>query len=176
MGRPGKGKLAGVSPRGRPVRVTERLVRHYYPHWPPKRRPRGKAAGTFSFTNLLKERAPLVYVFVVGQLKQTSRHPGFQKIIEEWRQTTGSCKDPGSRAITAYILERALEGTWEKYSIKAPFSSGEHDSFYRRYVYGHPGAIKTFRHVLRQRPWDRWSVALELRWFLGRPGDATRHY
>ncbi|MDA2911567.1 hypothetical protein MYX04_11635 [Nitrospiraceae bacterium AH_259_D15_M11_P09] len=174
MGRPRKGKVAGVSPRGRPVRVTERLEKLYYPL---KRKPRGEAARTFEFTNFLKERAPLVYVFVVSELRKAKvEHEGLQRIIGEWRQASDVQEKP-SLELTAYVMERALRGTWELWGIKPPFSSRQCDSFYRRYIHGHPGAIKVFRKcILEPKPWHRWHVGHQLEWFLGKPGAAAEHY
>ena len=175
MARPKKGKLLpGL--RGRPVRITERLEKPYYP-LPSK--PRGRAAGTWEFTTLLKERAPLVYVYVVDQLRlgTKERETRFQKIVDKWRQRTGRMGRPLSKELTAYTIERAFEGAWEKWAITLPCRTDEVDSFYRRYVHGHPSAIKVFRKCLHEpKPWPRHHVGRELKWFLGKSGDAARHY
>lgn len=70
-----------------------------------------------------------------------------------------------------------MAGAWDVWGLKPPYSEGEHDSFYRRYVHGHPSAVRVFRSVLRQpQPWHRHHVGHEIKWFLGKPGKAARHY
>lgn len=174
MGRPRKGRYF-PGPKGRVLRITKRLEKLYYFR---SRKPRGKAARSYEFTELLKERVPFVYVFVVDQVRKAKeeQNPAFQKIVAEWETATGLSK-PSARELTAYVIERAFEGAWDRWGIIPPFRSGECDSLYRRYVHGHPGAIKIFRKVLREpQPWQRHHVGHELKWFLSSSGEAARHY
>ena len=143
-----------------------------------KRGPRGKTGAAWEFTTFLKERAPLVYVFIVRELRMSSseRDLKLQKIINEWRQDADRTR-PNSRELTAYIIERAMTGAWKVWGIKPPYSEGDHDAFFRRYIHGHADAIKVFRSALRQPlPWHRHHVGHQIKWFLGKPGEAARHY
>ncbi len=143
-----------------------------------KHGPRGKTGSAWEFTNFLKERVPLVYLFIVGELKKSSseRDLELQKIINEWRQDAGRTR-PNSRELTAFVFERAMAGAWELWGIKPPYSVGDHDAFFRRYVHGHPDALRVLRSVLREpQPWHRHHVGHEIKWFLGEPGEAARHY
>jgi len=163
-------------PHGRPVRVAQRLEKPYYPL---KSKPHGKAANVWELTTILKERAPLVYLFVVDQIKKPirNRDPKLQGIIEELKQITGRSRSPSSRERLAYVIERAMEDAWATWGLTHPFSIGDHDAFFRRYVHGHPGAIKVFRQALHQpKPWHRHHVGHEIQWFLGNRGEAARHY
>jgi len=144
-----------------------------------KHLPRGKAEFVWPVTCILKERVPLVYVFIVDELKkrkESKQDRRLVKILKEWRKEQARVW-PSARELTAYIIERAMHGVWEAWGLKPPYTAQEHDNFYRRYVHGHPGAIRTFREALRiPQPWDRHHVGRELRWFLGPPGKAARHY
>lgn len=102
-----------------------------------------------------------------------------QEIIEEWKREEDppAKRTPSARVLTAYIIERAMAGAWEVWGVKPPHSQAEHDSFFRRYVHGHAGALRAFRAALHEpTPWDRHHVGHELKWFLGEPGGAARHY
>jgi len=163
--------------RGKPIRITRHLVKpqHLVARLTRKRPPRGKAADVYELTSFLKERAPLVYVFIVEELKKGTgaQNPQLQRIIAEWNRDVAPYKRPTARELTAYVMERAMGGAWEAWGLKRPQS----DTFYRRYIHGHPGAIRDFRRALRQpRPWHRHHVGHEIKWFLGRPGEAARKY
>jgi len=144
-----------------------------------KRAPRGQTGKTYRFTSFLKERVPLVYVFIVDELKkkdESKQDRRLVKILKEWKREQAR-ERPSARELTAYIIERAMRGAWEAWGLKPPYSAQEHDNFYRRYVHGHEGAIRTFRQALRMpKPWEYHHVGRELRWFLGPPGKAARHY
>jgi hypothetical protein len=176
VGRPKKGRVL-PGPNGRVILCKERIEKPYFLVRP---QPRGPGAGSWEFTVILKERVPLVYVFVVEELKkvENERNRALQRIINEWQGTTGhSGKRPPSLELTAYIVERAFKGAWERWKIKPPFERSQCDSLFRRYVHGHPGAIRVFRAAIRQpKPWHRHHVGHELRWFLSTPGEASRHY
>jgi hypothetical protein len=164
--------------RGEKVRVVEGWSK-----WAPfvGKAPRGKTGHAWDFTSFLKERVPLVYAFTVDELGRSviTRNPALQEIIEKWRREEDppARRTPSARVLTAYIVERAMAEAWEVWGVKRPYSQADHDAFFRRYVHGHPGALHTFRTALRQpTPWDRHHVGHELKWFLGKPGEAARHY
>ena len=176
MGRPRKGKIEGLSPGGRPVRITERLENPYYPL---KSKPRGKAAKVWELTTFLKERVPLVYAYIVNEKEKmvAERNQQLQRIVEQLKQSVGQRKTRSRRRLTAYVIERAMEGAWEKWGLKPPYSAGNHDAFFRRYVHGHRGAIRDFRTALREpQPWHQHHVGHGLKSFFGAPGEAARHY
>jgi len=176
-------------PRGKHVRVTTHLLKaqQVLARYTRKRPPRGKAADLWPLTSFLKERVPLVYVFIVDELNKSDRerNPDLQRIVEEWREVTSDHlkkssarhKWPSARQLTPYVIERAMGDTWKTWELKRPYSQQEHDHFFRRYVHGHPKAIRDFREALRQpQPWHRHHVGHEIKWFLGRPGEAARKY
>ncbi len=178
MGRKKKvrGRVIKV-PAGKPARVTPgyRRLHHYFG----TRAPRGRTGIVWSLTEFLKERVPLVYVFCVEELRKSDqdRNPDLQRILQEWRKEAAPRKRPPARELTAYVIERAMAGAWEVWRTKPPYSEGDHDVFYRHYVHGHPEAIKDFRAVLCQpKPWPQHHVGHELSWFLGKAGEAARHY
>jgi len=166
------------SPRRRDVRVTTFKVKakHVFARFTRTRQPRGKTGSLWLFTTILKERVPLIYAFVVDELKKpiANRSPDLQGIIGEvdWPR-----RIPSARELTAYIIERAMGSAWEAWGLKRPYSEGEHDSFFRRYVHGHPGAIRAFRKAIRlPQPWERHHIGHEIKCFLGNPGEAARQY
>lgn len=178
MGR--KKKVRGtlfVDSEGRRVRITAGYVRAdrlLYRH-----APRGKTGASWELTTFLKEFAPLVYVFLVNELKKSDRDwiPNFRRIIEEWKQDATPRTKPTARELTAYIIERAMDGAWEVWKLNRPYSKGEHDSFYRRYVHGHRGAIRAYREALHMsQPWPRNHVGHQIKFFLGNRGEAACHY
>jgi len=163
--------------RGKSARMTPgyRRLHNYFG----TRAPRGRTGIVWSLTEFLKERVPLVYVFCVEELKKSdqNRNRGLQRILQEWRKDAAPRKRPSTRELTAYIIERAMADAWEVWGIKPPYSEGDHDAFYRRYIHGHADAIKVFRSVLCQsKPWPEHHVGHEIKWFLGKPGKAARHY
>ena len=170
---PGK-LLTGL--RGKLVRVSERLEK---PDYPLAVKPHGKAANAWVFTTFLKERVPVVYLFIVEELKHAApyRHSALQRIIEEWERDSGFHRRPSSRELTAYVIERALGDLWELWGVAPPFTGAEHDSLFRRYVNGNPEAVRALRKALKEpHPWHRHHVGHELRWFLDKPGSAARAY
>ncbi len=181
MGRKKKvpGKLyPGESPRGKDVRVTTFRVKskHFLARFTRVRQPRGKTGDSWLLTMILKERVPLIYAFLVDELKKpiANRSPHLQRIIGEveWPR-----RIPSARELTAYVIERAMGNAWEAWGLKRPYSEGEHDSFFRRYVHGHPGAIRAFRKAIRMpQPWERNHIGHEINCFLDSPGEAARQY
>ena len=142
--------------------------------------PRGKTGKSWELTTFLKERVPLVYVFVVEELRQSESHrnPVLQKFIKEWDGYVPPSRTvPNAIDLTAYIIERAMGVAWQLWGLKPPYNGGNLNSFYRRYVRGTPPAIRDFREALRMpQPWSENHVGHELKWFLGEPGEAARHY
>jgi hypothetical protein len=171
-GRPKKGILS-LGPEGKILRVKE----HYVPaHAIENPGLRGKAAKAWDFICILKERAPLVYVYLLDELSKPARSRELRlQIIEQefQREYPSRFKVPPKRLLT-YIMERAFHGMWEKYGITAPYSGGKHEAFYTGYVYGHAGAIQAYRKILREpKPWPREHVGHDLRFYLGNRGDAV---
>ena len=108
MGR--KRKVRGKLLRGKDggeVRVISGYLKSPHQYIFGKRGPRGKTGAAWEFTTFLKERAPLLYVFIVGELRKSSseRDPKLEKIIKEWRQDAAQTR-PNSRELTAYVFER----------------------------------------------------------------------
>ncbi len=171
------GKLF-VNLEGRRVRIKAGYVpaSHVFT----RHAPRGKTGAAWDLASVLKERAPLIYVFIVNELRKphSERNPTLQNIIEEWKEDNAQRKlPPNAREMTAYVLERAFDGAWEVWELKRPYNDGEPESFYRRYVQGHPGAIRDYREALRMpQPWPQNHVGREVLLFLGQKGDAARHY
>ncbi len=96
-------------------------------------------------------------------------------IIEECKQDDTPQIRPNVRELTAYVIERAMAGAWETWGLNPP--SSDVDSFFRRYIHGHPGAIRPIREALHwPQPWDRHHVGHQIKWFLGERGEAARHY
>lgn len=192
MGR--KKKVRGTlypnaSPRGKDVRVTTFEVKsqHLLARLGRTHQPRGKTGNVWLFTMILKERVPLIYAFVVDELKKptTNRNPDLQRIIKEWRGVEWPRTRPSARQLTAYIMERAMGHAWEAWGLKRPYTEGDHDAFFRRYIHGHPGAIQAYRKALRMpQPqnkeekalWKKHHIGHEIKCFLGRPGEAARKY
>jgi hypothetical protein len=166
-----------VEPDGRRVRLTEqsvRLERFLY-----QNAPRGKTGATWSFTTFLKRISPLIYVFIVKELKKSlsERNPKLQRVIEEWEVNATRPTRPTARELTAYVIERGMDGAWEIWEVKRPYSEAEPDSFYRRYIQGHAGAIRDFREALNMpQPWPDDHAGHAINWFLGGRGDAARNY
>ena len=175
-----KGTILGTGPIGKPIRVSFESVKGApYIFRDTKHVPRGHSANVWEFTNVLKERAPLIYVFVVEELKKNIkiRNPDLQKIIGEWKEISSFKRPPTARELTAYIIERAFEGAWENWGLKRPYSAQDHDNFFRRYVHGKPGIIKDYRRALRDpQPWHRHHVGHQIKWFLEKPGKAAKQY
>jgi hypothetical protein len=144
-----------------------------------RRSPRGKTGRTTPLTSTLKELSPLVYAFLVVQLKkpERKRQRMLQPIIKEWRQASGSQRRPSAREFTAFVIERAMGGAWQVWGVKPPFSQGEADSFLRRYVHGHEGALRDFRKVVAEKKRaPHGDVRDWLPKFFGPPGDAAREF
>ena len=171
-GRPKKGTLS-LGPEGKILRVKE----HYVPaHAIENPGLRGKAAKAWDFICILKERAPLIYVFLVKELPKSpnDQDTQLQRLLMEYRKESPSHKKVSIRNVLAFIVERAFDGLWEKYDLTPPYSVGDHDAFYRRYVYGHQGAIQAYRRILDQpKPWPREHVGHDLKFYLGNRGDAV---
>lgn len=162
--------------RGKPVRMArfevkwEKLV---------KPSPRGKTGRAFLFTSVLKELSPFVYAFIVDELRkpEPKRHPGLRQVTAEWKQDSGSRRRPQSRELTAFVLERAMDGAWQIWGIKPPCSEGDADSFLRRYVHGHHRALRDYRKALQvPHPWPPFHVGNWLKYFFGRRGEAAREF
>lgn len=171
-GRPKKGTLS-LGPEGKILRVID----HYVPaHAIENPRLRGKAAKAWDFICILKERAPLVYVYLLDELSKPARSRELRlQIIEQelQREYPSRFKVPPKKLL-AYIMERAFHGMWEKYGIAAPYSGGNHEAFYTGYVYGHAGAIRAYRKILREpKPWPPEHVGHDLKFYLGNRGDAV---
>ncbi len=147
-----------------------------------KREPRGRTGRAYLFATILKERAPLVYAFVKNELEKdrAARDPRLAPIIQEWRakrlNPQSQKRLPSRRELAAFIIERAFEGAWEVWGVRPPHSSAQLNSFFRRYIHGHPKAILGFRRALEMAPWEMHHVGYEMKWFLGAPGEAARHY
>lgn len=179
MGRKRKvyGKLyEGESPRGKNVRLA--MFKEKYEHLV-KPSPRGKTGKAFLFTKVLKEHSPFVYAFIAEQLKRPERErdPMVQPVIREWKQVSRSHRRPSAREFTAFVIERAMEGAWQVWAIKPPYTEGDHDSFLRRYVHGHPKALRDYRKVLQEpQPWPRDHRGHWLKYFFGARGEAAREF
>jgi hypothetical protein len=177
MGR--KRKLHGKlyeGPRGKPVRLTISKAK-----FPPfiQKVPRGKTGSAYVFTKCLKEFAPFVYAFIVDELRKSEadRRPDLRRVIAEWRKASGSHRRPEARGLSAFAIERALDGAWQIWGIRPPFSEGEVDSFWRRYVLGHQKALRDFRTALREpRPWTPEHRGHWLKYFFGAPGTVAREF
>jgi len=120
-----------------------------------------------------------VYAFIVDEMKkrEPKRHQGIRLVISEWRKVSGSHKRPPSRELAAFVLERAMKGAWEVWGVKPPYSEGEVDSFYRRYVQGHKRALRDFRKALKEpQPWPPNHRGHWLKYFFGPRGKAAREF
>jgi hypothetical protein len=177
MGRKRKvyGKLY-EGPHGKSVRLAISHTR-----FPPFLRPapRGKTGSAHAFTAVLKEVAPFVYAFISAELRnpEPKRHAGLKRVIAEWKHASGLRGRPPSRELAAFSIERALRGAWKVWGIKPPFSEGEADSFWRRYVLGHRGALRDFQKALREpQPWPREHRGHWLKYFFGSPGMAATEF
>ena len=136
--------------------------------------PRGATGKALPFTQLLKERAPLVYAFIEAELGKRPGDPDrrLAGIIGEWKRTSGGGRANAS-ALTAFVVERAFGDAWGVWGVKRLDQEG----FLRRYVYGQAGALKTYRALLCDpQPWPRFHVGHDLDHFLGARGDAARAY
>ena len=127
--------------------------------------PRGKTGAAWSLTSFLKRISPLIYVFIVKELRKSpnGRHPKLQQIIEEWKTDAARPGRPTARELAAFVVERGMDGAWETWGLKRPYKEGEPDSFYRRYIQGHAGAIGDYREALNM-PEPRRSNHLRLTW------------
>jgi hypothetical protein len=172
-----------MEPPGNPARFTVRYAA-FDVKWPPfaflHPAPRGRTGRTYHFTVTLKELSPMVYAFVVEQLgrAQRDREPMVQPVIEEWRQASGSRRQrPASREFTAFVVERAMDGAWRVWGVEPPYSGGDVDSFYRRYVHGHRHALRDYGKALREpRPWPPFHRGHWLNYFFGARGEAAREF
>lgn len=174
----------GQSPRGKDVRVmkgyvtAERALAVAFG----KRLGRGKTGRAWRMTAFLKERAPLVYAFIVDELRKGRKSPkkldrDLQQIIQEWKVQWEMRRKPWALEITAYVIERALGDAWEVWGLKRPYRPERLGTFFRRYVHGHPGAIRVYREALRMpKPWERGHVGHVVKAFLGPPGEVARRY
>ncbi|MGC3975378.1 MAG: hypothetical protein QM771_13515 [Nitrospira sp.] len=138
---------------------------------------RGKAAKAWDFINVLKERTPLVYVFLVAELRKPlrMRDSRLQIIMQEHQREHPSRRKVSTRKLLAYIMERAFDGIWEKSGITAPYSKGSHEAFYTCYVYGHRGAKQAYQRILNEpKPWPDEHVGHDLKYFLGKRGEAAQ--
>jgi hypothetical protein len=170
-----------LGPHGRPIRFNARIDKGPYPSFLHQKQPRGRTVKTWLFTNLLKERAPLVYVFVVNEVNRgwDRIDPKLQRIMDEGFEKQDLPRKPSARELTAYLIERAFQGAWAAWNIEPPYRQGldKARSFIRRYVHGHPEAIRDFRLALSlPKPWDRFHVGHDLKYFLGQPGAAAKYY
>jgi hypothetical protein len=143
--------------------------------------PRGKTGKAFLFTSVLKERAPIVYALVVDHFKrpEKSRVQSVEDIVKEYRQTSGVRRGrPSAREVAAFVIERAMDGAWKVWGLKPPYSAGEADSFWRRYVLGHPGALRDYQKLLRApMPWPPDHIGHDvLNDFFGPRGQAAHAY
>jgi hypothetical protein len=141
--------------------------------------PRGKTGAAYQFTTCLREFAPFVYAYVLDELKrpEPGRHISFQKVSKEWQRASGSTRRPSARALASFAVERALDGAWQVWGIKPPFSGSEEDSFWRRYVLGHPKALPDYRRILREpKPWPPEHRGHWLKFFFGTRGEAAREF
>lgn len=168
-------------PRGGLVRFNTRIEKGPYPSFLHQKQPRGKTAKAWWFTNLLKERAPLVYVFVVNELKRPrdQKDERLQAIIDEGAANVDLPNPPSARELAAYLIERGFHGAWDAWGVEPTYRQGvdKARSFMRRYVHGHADAIKNFREALNQvKPWDRSHVGHDLKYFLKEPGAAAKFY
>jgi hypothetical protein len=150
-----------------------------------KKDPRGATGGGHLFVMILKERAPLVYAFILREFDTeedwTKHDPRLNPILEEWRsrrlKATSKKRRPSCRELAAFIIERAFAGAWEVWGIRPPHSAAQLNSFFRRYVHGHRGALQDFKRALKAGPpWPSHHVGHELRCFLGAPGGAAHRY
>src|SRR4030095_8117531 len=133
------------SASGKRVRLTSIEAK-----WPPflARAPRRTTGSAYPFTVSLKEHSPMVYAFVVSQLRKSGpdRDPMIGPILTEYQKASGDRRaHPASSECTAFVIERAMDGAWKVWGLTPPFSGGEAGSFMRRYVNGHPKALRDFR-------------------------------
>jgi hypothetical protein len=164
-------------PRGKPVRMAVSETK-----WPPfiGPAPRGKTGKAHPLTTNLKENSPFVYAFVVEQFRRPARQfdPMIQPILEEYRRVAGTRRQrPSAREFTAFVMERAMDGAWKVWGIKPPFTEGDPDNFFRRYVHGHRHALRDYRKVLREpQPWPSHHRGHWLKHFFGCRGEAAREF
>ena len=64
-----------------------------------------------------------------------------------------------------------MDGAWKVWGIKPPFTNGDAGSFMRRYVHGHPGALRDFREILQEpQPWPTYHRGHWLKYSSGPEG------
>lgn len=181
MGRKRKihGRLyEGASPSGKAVRY--RVSETTWASIRPGKAPRGATGKAVLFTSCLKEFSPAVYAYSVDQLALAEEHrdPMFRTVLAEYqRMSLPSRVRPPAKEFAAFVIQRALRGAWKIWHIQPPYTGGDVDTFWRRYVHGHPGALRDYRQILQcPRPWppDHWGHVLKH--FFGLPGEAAREF
>jgi hypothetical protein len=162
---------------GRAIRMVVKRVKWEHLRKPS---PRGKTGRVVRFTIVLKELCPMVYAFIVDQLRRPEREwdAMITSVVKEYRKESGTNRRrPSSLDFSAFVLERALKGAWQEWGVKPPYTEADFDSFLRRYVRGHRGALRDFRKILREpQPWPPNHRGQWLKYFFAAPGDAAREF
>jgi hypothetical protein len=102
-----------------------------------------------------------------------------RNIVDEYRRDSGVRRvRPSAREVAAFVIERAMDGAWGVWGLKPPHTAGEADSFWRRYVLGHRGALRDYRRIFRApRPWPPDHIGHDLlKDFFGSRGQAAHSY
>jgi hypothetical protein len=122
----------------------------------------------------------MIYAFIVDQMRRPEREwdAMITSVVKEYRKQSGfSRRRLPSLEFSAFVIRRAFEGAWQVWKVKAPYTEADCDNFRRRYVYGHRGALRDFRKILREpQPWPPDHRGQWLKYFFGAPGDAAREF
>ena len=122
----------------------------------------------------------MVYAFIVIQLGRPERawDPMIKSVVTEHKRESGSRRRrPPSLELTAFVIERALDGAWKIWGLKPPYTEADFDSFLRRYVRGHRNALRDYGKVLREpQPWPPNHRGHWLKDFFGARGQAAREF